>query len=213
MNIVIFGATGMIGRRIVQEALSRGHTVTGVVRDPSRSDLSGEGLTLAQGDLRDGASVARLAAGHDAAVSAFGPAQDQPVEIVADVARTLLDALPKAGVRRLIFVSGAGSLEVAPGVQLLDVPEFPAEWRGIAAAHRDALELFRSSDSDLDWTVFSPAAYISPGERTGRYRTGTDQLVADAQGHSAISAEDYAVALLDELEQPKFIRRRFTAAY
>ena len=213
MNIIIFGATGVIGRRIVQEALARGHAVTGVVRDPSRSDLSGERLTLVQGDLRDPSSVAQLAAGHDAAVSAFGPAQDQPLEVVADVARTLLEVLPKAGVRRLIFVSGAGSLEVAPGVQLIDTPDFPAAWRGIAAAHRDALHVFRSSDSELDWTVFSPAAFISPGERTGRYRTGTDQLVVDAQGQSAISAEDYAVALLDELEQPKFIRRRFTAAY
>lgn len=215
MKVVLFGG-GMIGQRVAREALERGHTVTAVVRDPARADfgdLTSKGLTVAQGDVRDAESVARAATGHDAVVSAVGPSGGQPPEMLVDAAHALLAGLSQAGVRRLIVVNGAGSLEVAPGQQLLDTPEFPAAWQPGARAHRDALAAIRASGADLDWTVFSPATFIAPGERTGAYRTGGDQLVTDTKGESRISAEDYAVALVDELETPRHPRQRFTVAY
>jgi putative NADH-flavin reductase len=114
-------------------------------------------------------------------------------------------------VKRLVVVGGAGALELAPGVQLVDTPTFPAHWKGLALAHRDALPLYQNSD--LDWTYVSPSAIIEPGQRTGHYRIGTNQLLTDAKGNSHISAEDFSVALLDELEHPRFVRQRFTVGY
>jgi putative NADH-flavin reductase len=212
MKIILFGASGTIGQRIAHEAIARGHNVTAVVRDPSRAQME-EGVTAVQGDVTDPDSVAQVAAGHDAAVSASGPGVGGRAEMLVEAVRGLLAGLPRAGVRRLIVVNGAGSLEVAPGLQLLDTPQFPADWRPLAVAHRDALDVLRGSTGDLDWTALSPAAFIEPGARTGQYRTGTEQLVADATGQSHISAEDYACALLDELENPQFVRQRFTVAY
>ncbi len=213
MKIALFGASGTIGRRIAQEALARGHTVTAIVREPARMDLTHERLNVAQGDVRDADSVARLVAGYDVVVSAVGPARGsgEPPQMLVEAARALVAGLPRAGVRRLVVVNGAGSLEVSPGVQLLDTPSFPPAWRPGALAHRDALEVYRTAD--LDWTALSPANSIAPGQHTGRYRTGGDQLVANEQGESRISAEDYAVALIDEVETPRPLRQRFTAAY
>jgi putative NADH-flavin reductase len=157
--------------------------------------------------------VATAVAGHDAVVSAFGPSGTQGVETVGEAARSLIAGLKQAGVRRLVFVGGAGSLEVAPGVRLEDLPQFPAAWKPIAQAHTDALDVFRQQGDDLDWTYLSPAALIEPGERTGTFRLGGDRFLTDAEGQSRISAEDYAIALLDEVEDPKHIRQRFTVAY
>jgi uncharacterized protein len=126
--------------------------------------------------------------------------------------RPSLEGMKRAGVKRLLVVGGAATLEIAPGVQLLDTLTIPSEWKSAVLGNRDAWEVYRQN-SDLDWTYFSPAAVIEPGERTGTYRLGTDQLVKNEQGESRISAEDYAVALLDEIEHPRFIRQRFTAAY
>ncbi len=211
MKIALFGVNGMIGQSIAQEALSRGHEVTAIVRDPSRLSLTHPHLTAVAGDVLDPASVARTVSGHDVVVSAIGPGASQQPQVVVDAARSLLAGLPHTGVQRLIVVGGAGSLEVAPGVQLVDAPDFPEGWRPVALAHRDALQVYHSSN--LDWTYISPAAFIAPGERTGGYRTGTDQLVTDENGESRISTEDYAVALVNEIENPQFIRRRFTVAY
>lgn len=211
MDIVIYGASGMIGQRITQEALKHGHKVMAVVRDPSRITISDPNLTVRAGTIFDANDVAQTVAGHDAVINATSQMANQPGETYSDAARALIDGMDRAGVRRLLVVGGAGSLEVAPGVQLLDTPEFPAAWRPGAVAIRDGLDVYRASD--LDWTFFSPAADIAPGERTGKYRTGTDQLITDAQGKSFISAEDYAVAALDELENSRFVSRRFTAAY
>jgi uncharacterized protein len=218
-NIALFGTTGMIGQRILNEALSRGHTVTAIARDPSKISEKRPNLTVATGDILKPESVAAAAAGHDVVVSSYGPRDGDPQQLVT-AARSLIEGVAAANRKagksiRLIMVGGAASLEVAPGVILLDAPNFPAAWKGIASAHRDALHVLRAEagKSGVDWTYFSPAAFIQPGERTGKYRTGTDQLVADAKGESRISAEDYAVALLDEIEKPKFIGRRFTAAY
>ncbi len=213
MKIVLFGATGTLGQRIAQEARDRGYAVTAVVRDPSRATGAGDNLTFAQGNVGDPASVAQVAAGHDAVISAIGPGHDQDLAVLSTAAQSLLTGLAQTDLRRLIVVNGAGSLEVAPGVQLVDSPSFPAAWRPVALAHRDALDVLRGAETDLEWTAASPAAFIAPGERTGHYRTGTDQLLTNANGESAISAEDFAVAVLDELENGQFIRQRFTAAY
>jgi putative NADH-flavin reductase len=212
MKIAIFGASGMIGQRITQEALARGHQVTALGRSPEKVTIQHPNLTVQAANALDPASVAAAVAGHDVVVSSISPNGQEP-QVLVDSAHSLLEGVERAGVRRLIVVGGAGSLEVAPGVQLLDSPDFPAAWRPGAVAHRDGLNIYRQSQSSVDWTFFSPANIIRPGERTGTYRTASDQLITDEQGESRISAEDYAVALLDEIETPRFARRRFTAAY
>lgn len=212
MKIVLFGASGRIGQRISDEALRRGHVVTAAVRDttkiPPRKNLS-----AVKADVTVIEDVSASASGQDAvinATSSTGNAAGDAMYLKA--ARSLLDGMKVAGVKRLIVVGGAGSLEVAPGRQLVDQPGFPADWKPGALAHREALGLYRQ-DQSLEWTYASPAAMIEPGARTGKFRLGTDQLVADSKGESRISMEDFAVAILDELEKPKFIRRRFTVAY
>lgn len=208
MNVVLYGASGMIGSRVLRELLQRGHVVTAVIRRPGT--INAPGAKVVKGDVTEEASVAATAKGADAAISAYSPPPDQPDAIVS-ATHTLLAGLKKAGVHRLIFVGGAGTLEAAPGVQVVDAPDFPAQWKGIALAHREALKVLKPSD--LDWTYFSPAGLIQPGERTGKFRLGTTKLLTDANGDSRISAEDYAIALVDELENPKHLRQHFTVAY
>jgi hypothetical protein len=212
MKIALFGATGRIGRRLLYEALARGHQVTAIVRDPARLELNHHRLKIVRGDVLDQDIVAARAGRHDVVMSAVGVGRDAYPHMLVDAARSLLQGLEKAGVKRLIVVGGSGSLEVAPGVQFVDSPNFPEARKPFALAHRDALALYRTNTT-LDWTYVSPAARIEPGERTGRYRTGGDQLITDARGQSFISIEDYAVAILDEVEKPSFIRQRFTVAY
>ena len=214
MKIALAGATGMIGQRILNEALSRGHHVTVIARDPSKV-AARPNVEVNAGDVMKPETVTPAIAGAAVLVSACSPPKDNPRQAV-DSVRTLTEAISAANKTanrsiRLIMVGGAGSLEVAPGVQLVDTPNFPEAWKPIATAHRDALAALRKAP--IDWTYFSPAAFIQPGTRTGKYRAGTEQLVADAKGESRISAEDYAVALVDEIEKPQFIRKRFTAAY
>lgn len=208
MKVVLFGASGMIGSRVLQELLRRGHKVTAVVRNPDK--VTASGVTVVKGDVTDPVSVAKAVHGADAVISAYAPPQSA-VETLPQATRSLLTGLANAGVQRLIVVGGAGSLEVAPGVQLVDTPNFPEAWKGIALAHRDVLPLLEKSN--LDWTYFSPAAMIAPGVRTGKFRLGGKLLLTDAKGESRISAEDYAVALVDELEVPANLRQQFTAAY
>jgi putative NADH-flavin reductase len=211
MKITLFGASGMLGSRILDELLSRGHQVTAVARNASRI-LAHDSVTAMEGDLLDTAFAARAASGADAVISAYSPGlEDGLKKRMIDSTRSLIRTLEQAGVRRLVMVGGAGSLLVSSGKRLMDIPEFPAAWKSIAMAHLEALQVLEQSD--LDWTYFSPAAFIQPGERTGKFRLGTTNLVSDSKGVSRISAEDYAVALVDELEQPKHLRRQFTAAY
>jgi putative NADH-flavin reductase len=202
MRIALFGARGMIGQRIAAEARSRGQAVSALGREVS---------------VTDAASVARAAVGHDAVVSAVGPGfgpDAEPWDMLSRAAQALLAGVKAAGVKRLVVVGGAGSLEVAPGKQLVDRPDFPAAWRPAALAHRDALGVYRENrDPEIAWTYVSPAAFIEPGVRTGAYRTGGDQLLVDAKGESRISAKDFAVAIVDELEHPKSVRRRIAVAY
>ena len=208
MNVVLYGASGMIGSRVLKELLHRGHTVTAVVRSPEK--VTAVGAYVVMGDVLDPAVVAATAKGVEAAISAYAPPKGDETAIIA-ATHSLLAGLKQAGVRRLIVVGGAGSLEVAPGVQLVDTPNFPEHFKAIALAHRDVLPILRQSS--LDWTYLSPAGFIQPGERTGKFRLGGTQLVADEKGESRISAEDYAVALVDELENPQHVRQQFTLAY
>jgi uncharacterized protein len=208
MNVVLFGATGMIGSRVLTELLSRGHHVTAVARNPSKVPQQ-SGVTAVQGDVLDAKDVAAKVAGADVVVSSYAPPQDDPGKLLNAV-RALISGVKEGGAKRLLVVGGAGSLLVAPGVDLIDSGHLPPEYKDIAIAHRDALALLKASD--IDWTYFSPAAFIQPGERTGKFRLGGDSLLLDGQAPGRISAEDYAVALVDELEQPKHSRQRFTAA-
>jgi hypothetical protein len=206
----------MVGTRILQELLSRGHTVTAVVRDPSKLKAQNN-LTIEKGDLLDADSIAKLAKGSDVVVSSYGPPSGaqgpDPAKVgqLVDAVRTLISGVRRAGAPRIIMVGGAGSLEVSPGLQIVDAPTFPDAYKPIALAHRDAFYVLR--ESDLNWTYFSPAMMIQPGERTGKFRLGKDALVSDDKGNSSISAEDYAIALVDEVEQGRHTKQRFTIGY
>ncbi|HEX4788940.1 MAG TPA: NAD(P)H-binding protein [Actinospica sp.] len=215
-QLVLFGASGMIGGRVLAEALERGHQVTAVVRDPSKVKGGDPNLTVVAGDVTDPASVTRVAQGADAviaAVSRRGPGLDQKAAYRA-VGDGLVQGLRALGADAppLVLVGGAGSLEVAPGQRLVDQPGFPDTYKSEALAHADLLDWLRGVE-DVKWAYASPAAEIAPGERTGNFRLSGDALLSDADGRSFISAEDFAVALVDEAESGTHRGRRFTAAY
>lgn len=203
MKIALIGATGFIGSRLLAELTSRGHQVTAIVRNPEKVP-QGAGITALKGDVYDKDGLAALLAGHDAVMSA--------VHFTASDPAVLLAAVKQSGVARYLVVGGAGSLEVAPGVKLFDTQEFPAIYLDEAKKGGAYLELLEG-ESSLDWTFLSPSALIEPGERTGKFRLGKDQLLVDGNGQSRISAEDYAIALVDELETPAHSRQRFTVGY
>lgn len=216
MKIVVFGATGHVGRCVVAEALRRGHQVVGVVRDPAAVQTPDPRVTLVMGDATNADSIADVVRHADAVVSAISPrpnARGLAAPSLAANARALIAGLQSAGVRRVLYVGGAGSLEIAPGQALMDQPSFPEIYKAEAQEGREALAVWRGEGEELDWTYLSPAAEIGPGERTGTYRTTGDQFLADANGRSFISFEDYAVAVLDELEHPHHMGRRFGVAY
>ena len=233
MQIGVIGATGTIGSRVVTEALDRGHQVIAFSRDASGVRDSREHIQWKNIDVTDAASIAAVLPGLDVLISGFGPgnAANDPADAVARAiadpgiyARTataLLTALQGHPRVRLIVIGGAASLEVTPGLVFTDSPELleaaidgfglPREYAAVMRGHGDALNLFRTSNRL--WTYFSPAVETTPGQRTGRFRIGGDQPVMDADGHSRISAEDAAVAVLDEAELPRFVQRRFTVGY
>ncbi|MCT7360335.1 NAD(P)-dependent oxidoreductase [Thalassolituus pacificus] len=213
MKIAIIGATGWIGSTLVAEAQSRGHDVIAIARNSSKIAATGvdkRSLDLTTGDS---ASIAAAVAGADLVIASIGGRAAGNHEIVAASAQRLLNELPAAGVNRLLWVGGAGSLEVAPGVTLLSLPEFPEAYKGEATAQGEALAVFRNSDSAVNWTFISPAAEIFPGERSGHYRTGGDSLVSDSEGKSRISVQDYAVAMIDEAENNAHPKQRMGVAY
>lgn len=216
MNIALLGATGFVGTALLAEALARGHRVTAIVRDPATVTTSSELLTVVTGDVNQPAQLARQLAGHDLVLSAYNPGWTHPDLYNAFLAgsRAIEHATAQAGVPRLLVSGGAGSLFL-DGQQLVDGPQFPAEYKAGASAARDYLHELRQN-TQLDWTFFSPAIEMHPGidtGRTGRYRLGADSPVFDADGRSVLSVHDLAVAVLDEVEQHRFSRRRFTAAY
>lgn len=203
MKVAVIGASGVRGTKIVEELLARGHEVTGIVRHPERLPAKPR-LAARKGDASDEAGLARLLAGHDAVISAVRFLGSDPAKLIG--------AVKQSGVKRYLVVGGAASLEVKPGVRVLDTPEFPAAYKAEATAGVAFLDRLRQ-DKDLEWTFLSPSAMIGPGERTGKFRLGADQLLVGSDGKSFISNEDYAIAMVDELEKPKHVRQRFTVGY
>ena len=202
MHVTVLGASGRAGSEITRELASRGHKVTAIARKADAIP-TGEGITPVAGDASDAPALAVLVRGSDAVISALH--FDVP-------AATLVSALKTAGVPRLLVTGGAASLEVAPGVRLIDTPEFPEEWKVFAQGGIAFLDDLKA-ETDIDWTFFSPAAVIEETPRLGVFRTGTDHLIVDDKGESRIGFSDYAIAMVDELERPKHSRARFTAAY
>ncbi|NMO98140.1 NAD(P)-dependent oxidoreductase [Paenibacillus lemnae] len=210
MRVAIVGAAGTIGKSITEEALRRGHAVTAVVRHPEKLEAFRDKVSIVKASAVDPDSITEAVKGSDAVISAYGPRFGEEEELL-ETARVLLEAVRRSGVKRLLIVGGAGSLITDSGEALMDTPEFPAEIKSLAMAHADAYGIYQ--ESDVDWTYLSPAAIIEPGRRTGQFRIGTDRLVVDETGSSHISVEDYAVAMLDELDDPQFTRARFTVGY
>ena len=216
MKIALIGATGFVGTAVAAELLRRDHHVTALVRNPSR--LAARPRLTAQAlDACDADAVAAAVKGHDAVISAFNPGWEAP-ELYAQFMKgsAAIDAgVEKSGVKRLLVVGGAGSLFVAPGVQMVDTPEFashvPPNIIPGARAARDALTALRGN-SVLDWTFLSPPALLAPGERSGKYRVGGEQLLMAGQAPAGISVADLAVAIVDEIEKPQHVKARFTVA-
>jgi putative NADH-flavin reductase len=207
MNVVLYGATGNSGQRILQELISRGHHVTAVARDTSKLPSN---VTSVQDDLSNVDKTASIISGADVVVSAYGPPPGD-TDALLGVTERQIQAVRKAGNPRLIVVGGAGLLEVAPGVSLIASGHLPADYLPIAISHQKALALLKNSD--VNWTYFSPAAYFIPGQRTGKFRLGTTNLVTDEKGDSRISFEDYAIALVDEIEKPAHERGQLSIGY
>ncbi len=213
MKVAIIGATGFVGRRVVDEALARGLQVTAIARQ-KKVLPDNANLTIALGDVADGPWLAQQLAGHDVVISAYNPgwAEADLYEKTAKGAQQILAAVKQSAVKRLLYVGGAGSLEVAPGVELVDTPQFPENIRPGAQAVRDLRNALKK-ETQLDWTYLSPAALLEPGKRTGQFRLGTTQLLMKGDAPANISVEDLAVAIIDEVEKPQFIKAQFTAAY
>jgi putative NADH-flavin reductase len=215
VKIAIYGGTGDVGRQILEDALARGHEVTASARNPAKlDDLAGhERLTVVLGDATDPHTVAGQVAGQDAVINSVSGVKSGEQDVCARAITAIVAAMRTAGVRRLVVVGTAGSLEVEPGLQRMDAPGFPEFLLGEATAQRFALTYLREQADDLDWTYISPPINILPGERRGKYRVAVDELLFDEAGESRISIPDYSDALLDELEDPQWVRRRFTLAY
>lgn len=212
MKIALVGATGNIGREITRQALTRGHQVTAIVRRDSGLPAELEGAQLAVAALDDTAALAAAIAGHDVLASAFGPRPGDDPSTVTTVTAALVKAARQAGVPRFLMVGGAGTLEVAPGVQLVDTEGFPDAYKPVALAARAAYTLLQNVD-DLDWTFYSPAAEIGPGEQKGGFRTQAKAFLVGADGHSRISYADYADAFVSEIETPRYVKQIATVAY
>ncbi|TPI50896.1 MULTISPECIES: NAD(P)-dependent oxidoreductase [unclassified Mesorhizobium] len=201
-KVALIGASGAVGSRLLKELSGRGHTVTGIARNPEKIAALPD-VTARKGDVFDMEGLAKLIRGHDVVTSS--------VHFLDSDADTLIAAVRASGVKRYLVVGGAGSLEVAPGKRLVDTPEFPDIYKAEAQKGADFLDKLKTID-DLDWTFLSPSAMFIPGERTGKFRLGKDTLLASDKG-SSISFEDYAIAMVDEIEKPAYIKQRFTVGY
>jgi uncharacterized protein len=214
MHIALIGATGFVGAPVLSELLSRGHQVTVLARTPSK--LAPQvGLSVLAADALDAQQVARAVAGHDAVISAYNPGWSEPKihALFLQGSQAILDGVKQAGVKRLLVVGGAGSLYVAPGVQLVDTPQFPAEYKQGALAARELLTRIQQ-ETTLDWSFVSPPIGLAPGQRTGHYRLGADELLpGQGEQPAGISVADLAVAIVDEIETPRHLQRRFTVAH
>ena len=217
-NVVLIGASGFVGSAILNEALNRGHKVTAVVLNPEKITVSDTNLTVIMADATDPEILAGLAAGKDAVISAYNPGWGNPrqYEETLENYPKIVEGVKRAGVKRLLIVGGAGTLFVKPGVRLIDTGTLPEAWlpgvKSLGEFYLDTL----TQEKDIDWVFFSPAGNLGnmgPGLRTGKYRLGKDEMLFDEKGESFISVEDYAVAMIEELEQENHHQERFTAAY
>lgn len=220
MNVVLLAASGRAGSTILNELVSRGHQVTAVARNLDKLPMQlPESVKPIRDDLSNVDRISEIIAGADAVVSAYGPPSSDPryttdvnyTDQLVTVTERLIAAVDKAGAPRLIVVGGAGSLWFSPGIKVLDSGYWPAPYVPIATSHMKAFAALKTSW--INWTYFSPPMMIQPGERTGKFRLGGDDIVLDAEGKNHISYEDYAVALVDELERPAHERSRFTIGY
>jgi uncharacterized protein len=216
MKVALIGASGFVGIAILNELLQRGHQVTAIVRNPGKI-APAENVTAVSANALNETEIKNAVAGHDAVISAYNAGWTNPdlYNEFLKGAQTIQEGVKQSGVKRLIFIGGAGSLFIAPGQQLVDTEAFPAEWKPGALAARDYLNILKK-ETELDWTFLSPAVEMhqgTSGNRKGKYRTGLESPVFDADSRSMISVEDTAVAIVDELESPKHIRQRFTVAY
>ena len=203
MKIALVGGTGNVGTRLISELTSRGHHVTAIARHPEK--LQGQAsVSPVSGDVQNENALAAVLAGHDVVIHS--------VKFLSTNASKIIAATEAAKVPRLLVVGGAGSLEVSPGLTLVNTPDFPAEYKPETLAGVEFLNVLRG-EKELDWTFLSPSYFFAPGERTGKFRLGKDELLVAADGQSRISTEDFAIALVDELEQPKRSRQRFTVGY
>ncbi|ABS41387.1 NAD(P)-dependent oxidoreductase [Clostridium botulinum] len=211
MKIALIGSTGNAGKVILKEALSRGHEVIAIARDVSKIKDTNENLTVMQGDILKLDTLEDKLEEVDVLVSAFGPKVGKEDTLI-EATNNLITLAKKLNVKRLVVMGGAGSLKVQGDVELVNTEGFPEDWKPIALAHSKSLDIYRN-EKEVNWAYLSPAALISSGVRTGEYSVGDEYLVVDEKGESKISFEDFAVAMIDEIENPKHIRSRFTVAY
>lgn len=215
MNIAIVGATGFVGSRLLNEAVRRGHRVTAITRSPNKLPVH-PSIDPVGADVNDINMLVAHFRGKDAVIHAYAPSKDlsvaERIEHQSAATQTIITAIKAAGVKRLLAVGGAGSLYVAPGLRNMDQPDFPKEWEGGVKSTLLIKEILMK-EPELDWTYLCPSHHMTPGERTGKFRLGQDDLLIGPNGQSRISVEDYAVAMIDELENPCHTRKRFTVGY
>jgi uncharacterized protein len=213
MKLAVIGATGWIGGFVLLEARDRGHEVTAVLRNPLRGDGLDEDIHIAVADIKDRDALGAAIEGHDAVISAYRAPEDRPDDLVA-AARALIGAATDARLPRIVWVGSTATLKVPGGdTDLVDLPQFPENWKPSGLAHRHSLRVFREDSQGLDWTYISVPRTVKDGVRTGTYRVGGEELLIDEQGQSEISTEDLAVAILDEVEGGRHVRERMTVAY
>jgi hypothetical protein len=222
MKVALIGATGFVGSKILAEALQRGHQVTAIARNPEKPPellAPRPNLIVKKADALQTDELARLLAGHDAVISSFNPGRGVAGAEVYDKFvqghKSIIAATKKSGIKRFLGVGGAASLKTPEGIEFLDSPAFPKEYEAYKPGIRGTRELYYllKQEPSLDWIFLAPSSQIMPGERTGKFRLGKDHLLFDEKGASKISLEDYAMAMIDELERPQYHRERFTVGY
>lgn len=214
-KVTLIGASGFVGTALLNELAARGHKVTAVVRNPEKVNMKNDNVTVVKADATDPDTLARLAKDMDAVISAYNPGWANPrqYEETLENYPKIVEGAKRSGVSRLLIVGGAGTLFVKPGVRLVDTGVLPEAWLpGVKSLGEFYLNTL-SKENDIDWVFFSPAGSLEPGERTGKFRLGKDDMIVDAEGNSRISVEDYAVAMVDELEKPAHHKERFTIGY
>ena len=214
-NVVLIGASGFVGKAILNELLERGHKVTAVVRNPEKIDVENDNLIKVKADVSSAENVAAVADGFDTVISAYNPGWKNPniAEDTLTVYPSILEGVKQAGVKRLLCVGGAGTLYAEPGVMVMNTGALPEEIMPAVKALGDFYLNTLKNENNIDWVFFSPAGIIEPGERTGKFRLGKDDLIVNDNGESKISVEDYAVAMVDELENEAHHKERFTIGY